>query len=270
MPGNNPELHKPNTESCQDTVLLVGQLLEALRGKGVPEDDCESVRETIMKLLEKSPELKDELSEFCKSFKENMKWISNIDGMTNLYIDLKKKWLIDEQEAAAWTIININWLNYEIYKLDPLKLDDADFIKKNIFNKKWSRIDVQERTNKTNFMQDKTFEINREHLETLSWRLWQWWKVPSDADFRFILETLWRKYSEVIKYPVNIDDTKWDKYNECGAFFMLISKIYWIILLQDGVYKAFDNYRWFRDGQHDGLWRNLNLTGQAILIRRKD
>lgn len=269
MPGDL-DTRKEVLSTEQDTDLLVDQLLQILADRWVPESEREKIRLMITQCLETHPELNDELSKFCKLFKDNMKWLSNVDGMINLYKSLKEKWLIDEKETESWTIINIDWLNYEIYKLDPLKLDDADFIKKNIFNKKWSRIDVQERTNKTNFMQDETLEINRKDLEKLSWRLWQWWKVPTDADFKFILETLWRKYSEVIKYPVNIDDTKWDKYSECGAFFMLISKIYWIILLQDGVYKAFDNYRWFRDGQHDWLWRNLNLTGQAILIRRKD
>ena len=200
-----------------------------------------------------------EIRKCCDLFKKWIKWVSDVDSMINLYTDLKKKWLIIEKRTDVWIIFDINWLDYEIYKLNPLKLDDADFIKKDFFYKKWLRIEVQKRVNKTNFMQDETFEISRKDLENLSWRLWQWWKVPTDDDFKLILETLWKKYSEVIKYPANIDNTMWDKYSECGAFFMLISKIYWIILLQNGVYKLFDVYRWFRDWELDGLWNKLNF-----------
>lgn len=267
MPGDLDKT-KEWLDQQQNPDALVEQLLEALSLRGVPEDKREEIRSMITQCLEKYPELSPELI----NFKDHMKWLSNTDGMISLYASLKGIWLINEKETESWTIINIDWLGYEIYKVDPCRLDNADFIRKPPFHKKWLRVDVKERRNKTNFMQDETFEISRKDLEILSWKLWQWWKVPTEADFKSMLGmlgTLWKTHSGSIKYPANIDDT-WDKYNECGALFMLISKIYWIILLQNGVYKAFDKYRWFRDWQLDGNWDKLNLTGQVVLLRRKN
>lgn len=231
---------KLKVSQCLSTRKFSEQEIDKITNTTLDRSDTEK--------LEKVQKIPSDIKIFCENFKNNIKWVKDIDTLINYLKNLIKENTLKINQDPTWKEIYLSCLDYEIKIL-------------NLWNYNEKKYNITTRNSSIN-PDIKKHETDITGMNNIWNHCSEWRKIPTEKDIQNILKNLATTYS--LKAG-----REWSIHDEDIAFFMLITQSDWEFLLkkdkisgENRVLKMYHDFRWFKD-------LKKNWTGQIILIRKK-